>query len=448
MATLEHLDEERIKLWARVDQLSNELSSAKVEAEKNLSQKIGEISTSISELRKNLAATDALAKAKAQEDGQVALNAAKAAVKGRSEIDQLKVSAQKAKDDIEKVQKLLAGYGDLDAKAKVFVEKIQQLESQIKDAKEKDAGAQAAWTSINQQKQNVENLNAQVSKDASVVKTVAEDVKKIGEGAQVIKENAQKDLEEKRSALSSLLEEKQRELNKLTKDIERLIPGAINAGLASSFAKRANGQLVLRIVWGILLIGSLLYIAYYSMSLIKPFLNGEMTAVSSIEKQSTIFVLYCRAIALAAMVMLEEFFRRNFNIASRLEEAYAYKAVSFSTYHGFCEELKEIQMPDGKTEAKSVLAGVVLEKLQDEPGKTVFDKEKHEIGPGALFERLVPSKGESVQEKAVDNICSGKFLNNISWQGVAFVAIIAIGICVLTSLILYFKIWKAIPNLA
>ena len=96
-------------------------------------------------------------------------------------------------------------------------------------------------------------------------------------------------------------------------------------------------------------------------------------------------------------------------------------------------------MPNGETEAQSVLAGVVLEKLQDEPSKTVFDKEKHEIGPGALFERLLPSKGESVQEKAVDNICSGKFLNNISWQGVVFVAIIAIGICVLTSLILYFR---------
>lgn len=439
MASLEHLEEERIKLWARVDQLAKELADARNDVDNKISTKVTEISQSLSALQKSLSETDALARAKAQEDGQIALKAAKEAVEGRDQIVELKKEILTAKSEVDKAHAILAEYGNLDERAKLFVEKVQQLEAQIKDAKDKDAGAQASWTSINQQRQNVENLNSQVSKDAADIKSTVEDVKKIDAEVQEIKDSAEKELEEKRVALASLLKEKKEELDQLTEEIERLIPGAINSGLASDFARRAKWQAVLRVIWAVLLIASLIIIARYSLKLITPFLEGERSAVSNIEKQSTIFVLYCRAIALAAMVMLEEFFRRNFNIASRLEEAYAYKAVAFSTYHGFCEELRDIKMPNGETEAQSVLAGVVLEKLQDEPSKTVFDKEKHEIGPGALFERLLPSKGESVQEKAVDNICSGKFLNNISWQGVVFVAIIAIGICVLTSLILYFR---------
>ena len=102
-----------------------------------------------------------------------------------------------AKSEVDKAHAILAEYGNLDERAKLFVEKVQQLEAQIKDAKDKDAGAQASWTSINQQRQNVENLNSQVSKDAADIKSTVEDVKKIDAEVQEIKDSAEKELEEK-----------------------------------------------------------------------------------------------------------------------------------------------------------------------------------------------------------------------------------------------------------
>ena len=151
-------------------------------------------------------------------------------------------------------------------------------------------------------------------------------------------------------------------------------------------------------------------------------------------KQFTPFVLSCRAVMLGAMVLLEEFFRRNFNIASRLEESYAYKAAMLSTYHAYSEELKEVSMPpkDGARKAVSVLAGIVLEKLQEEPGKEVFDKEKHELGAGALFDRLMPENGVSVPERVAHSIAKGDFLGKITWQAVTSIGIIALMVCCLT----------------
>ena len=197
MASLEHLEEERIKLWARVDQLAKELADARNDVDNKISTKVTEISQSLSALQKSLSETDALARAKAQEDGQIALKAAKEAVEGRDQIVELKKEILTAKSEVDKAHAILAEYGNLDERAKLFVEKVQQLEAQIKDAKDKDAGAQASWTSINQQRQNVENLNSQVSKDAADIKSTVEDVKKIDAEVQEIKDSAEKELEEK-----------------------------------------------------------------------------------------------------------------------------------------------------------------------------------------------------------------------------------------------------------
>ena len=90
MASLEHLEEERIKLWARVDQLAKELADARNDVDNKISTKVTEISQSLSALQKSLSETDALARAKAQEDGQIALKAAKEAVEGRDQIVELK----------------------------------------------------------------------------------------------------------------------------------------------------------------------------------------------------------------------------------------------------------------------------------------------------------------------------------------------------------------------
>lgn len=440
MADIEHLESERLKMWERIEAIEVALSKASSDGENQLKQATDSLGAHIETLADSLSKTEALAKSKATEDGQTALHAAQEAVKGRDEARVAAQEAQEAKHVVEDIKATVEKYSSLSNNAESLLNDIKALEAQIKDAKEKDAAAQAAWASINQQKQNVATLNEQVSTHAAKIESLKQEIAAYKIGIDELKNKADSELSSKREALDSLLQVKQASLESLTKEIEKLIPGAISAGLAASYRKRSTGQLILKVVWGLLLVLTVIMVILQTKDLITPFL-AEGSHEIEVTKQLSVFVISCRFVILGAMVLLEEFFRRNFNIASRLEEAYAYKAVMLSTYHAYSEELKEINMPpkDGNRSAVSVLAGIVLEKLQEEPGKEVFDKEKHEIGAGALFDRLMPEKGESVPEKVVNSLTSGEFLSKITWQAVVMVTILSATLCGLAIIILKLK---------
>ena len=73
---------------------------------------------------------------------------------------------------------------------------------------------------------------------------------------------------------------------------------------------------------------------------------------------------------------------------------------------------------------------VFLEKLNDEPGKTVFDKEKHEIGWGAIMDRLTSANvDEKTRDEVIKAFANGKPLSKINWQIVIIVGIIAVAAC-------------------
>lgn len=440
MVDVEHLESERLKMWERIEALEKDLAKISSSGADNIKKVSDTFETKFQSLKTSLAETDALAKAKALEDGQIALHAAQDAVKGREEVNEAVKEAQKAKDVVESLRATVEKYSSLSVEAESLLKTIKTLEAQIQDAKEKDASAQAAWTSINQQKQNVATLNEQVSTHAAKIDSLRQEIDSYKNSIGELKDKSKAELADKADALDKLLNEKQEALNVLTSEIEKLIPGAISAGLAASYRKRSFTQLLLKGLWGVLLVITIVSVISHTKDLIYPFLQEGRHAVD-VTKQLSVFVISCRFVILGAMILLEEFFRRNFNIASRLEEAYAYKAAMLSTYHAYSEELKEIDMPpkDGTRSAVSVLAGIVLEKLQEEPGKEVFDKEKHEIGAGALFDRLMPENGESVPEKVVHSIASGEFMKNITWQMVVVVTILSVTLCGLAMIVLKFK---------
>ena len=145
--------------------------------------------------------------------------------------------------------------------------------------------------------------------------------------------------------------------------------------------------------------------------------------------------LYGRMIIIAGLVLLEEFSRRNFNISSRLEEAYAYKEVISRSYLGYKKQMEDIPWPkeDPNNTSTSVLVSVFMNQLADDPSKNVFDKERHELGIGALFDLGTKAKNP-LPDDAMKSLAEGKPLSKINWQTVVIVGIVAVAACFIACL--------------
>ena len=213
----------------------------------------------------------------------------------------------------------------------------------------------------------------------------------------------------------------------LAKKIEDLLPGATSVALATAFADRKNAIEENKKWWATLLIISAGLLV--SFGVISLFWSSSLGGVASIP---------ARMIIIAGLIILEEFARRNYNIISRLAESYAYKEALAKSYLGYKKEMLEICMPgkeiDKETKSVSVLVKTFLDKLEDDPGKNVFDREKHIIGPQAILDNCNPNTPESTAGKTLDAISNGRLFEKISWPIVIAIGIVAIATCVLAYL--------------
>ncbi len=280
--------------------------------------------------------------------------------------------------------------------------------------------AAAQWKTVDQQVKSISDLKAQASTDASTITQYCKDINEQKQAIAVLEKQ-----------FADLFAKKEKKANELQSQIEALLPGATSLHIAFAFDQRKKTQVKLKWLWGGLLIVSLILIIWFAYKNIPFEIFGHKTKIGDKIETLSWMSFYARAIIFASLVFLEEFARKNFNIASRLEEAYAYKSTILATFDGYGKMLKDIKMPSQQeTSSQSELVKIVLEKLNDEPGKTIFDKEKHEIGWGAIMDRLAKA---NIDEKAKDEIikalASGKPLARINWQTVVIVGIVAVAAC-------------------
>ena len=337
---------------------------------------------------------------------------------------------------------------------------VSELKTLLTQAQNTANTVDAKWKSIEQQVQNISSQKSQATSDASatqtaknnaeqilgVIKTNMENVKTTWESSfQTLQTQHDKTLSELNSNegkkldnlykkyekdLSELNKKYMEEFDKHTKEIERLLPGATSAGLASAFAKRKVNYFVAKIIWGILIGISISLIVTFGLLLLFP--NVFSTIGISINNIPGGENFYGRLIIIAGLILLEEFSRRNFNVSSRLEESYAYKEALAMSYLGYKQQMQDTAMPHNNqnTMGHSVLTRMLLDKLEDEPGKNVFDKEKHYIGPGAIIDNIAPGNNAPTNKVATE-LSKGSFLTKISWQVVVIVGIIGISACVI-----------------
>lgn len=377
----------------------------------------------------------------------------------QNQVTEAGVNSEEAKRHAEESKEAATAIVGYKAEAEKATAEITVAQEKAKKGVEE---AEAKWATTNQQVQNIANLNAQASSDAATAKASREAVEKLQqeitglknkfakmqtdwekrlEGLQKQHENQLQSLYQKHDQeLSDLSKRESDELSKLnekylaefesrTKEIESLLPGATSAGLASAFADRKNDIQKNKNWWIVLLIASASLLVCFGVFSLTPWGN-KIGAASSFSG---------RIVIVAGLILLEEFARRNFNIISRLAESYAYKEALAKSYFGYKKQMEEIPMPSGneteKTMGHSVLMETFLGKLDDEPGKHVFDKEKQIIGPGAIIDKISPNNKNSATGEALQELSKGNLLTKISWPIVAVVAILSIAVCVLAYLL-------------
>ncbi len=306
---------------------------------------------------------------------------------------------------------------------------INEINTIVKTVKQFDVEITALKTEIAEKRKSVDEIKQQSETDLSDANAFQEKTKESLIKLKAELENFQTKWEKELANLKDTYNTELTELNQKyndefvtrAKEIESLLPGATSAGLASAFADRKKAVEQNKTRWTWLLILSALGLVFFGIYAV---CSKSAVSVGSFSG---------RLIIVSGLVFLEEFARRNFNIISRLSEAYAYKEALAKSYLGYKKQMEETEMPNKETKGDAELMRMFLEKLEDEPGKSVFDKEKQINGATVLLDTVAGgSNTESpTPTQVTTEFARGTFLSKIGWPVVVIVGIVAVAICVL-----------------
>lgn len=452
MVTNEYLDEERIKLWKEVEDLRNALAKtvAKLDTANQINDKrLEEVSANI---QQNLKEVKSVAEAKTPEDVMTARRAAQDAVLAKEEIKQILGEVSNLKEDLPSAKKAFKIIKDRESMSAGCASQIEANTQKIKatvnvvddivrainakkaDIENRTTTTQNAVNAATANTQEIANLKAKASDAFAELSAAKDATKELRNVLSKLKEDFQVEMKEASEKLNNLHSEYigklggyytecKTQYENLEKQINGLLPGATSIALATAFDERKRDVQKAKWWWVILLIGSAGFIAAFGWwSLVH---YTQTRALSAIP---------LRLVIIAAFVILEEFARRNYNITTRLAEAYAYKEAIAKSYLGFKKELDGIKTPNNSegqgSDSISVLAKTFLDKLADEPGKQVFDKERRAVTLLQAMTQLGRSEGvtnDADKAKITETLVT--VCTRVSWPLVVLVSILAAAGC-------------------
>lgn len=321
------------------------------------------------------------------------------------------------------------------AEVKACLEKSNTLRSELQAGKKEFdkvlAEAQENLTSLHDAKKD--ELDAVVKEKSEVLDALKEEKATALDDA-IAKYTKEHDglLAEKKQAFAELLEKANASFGELKDRIETLLPGATSAGLASAFRLRKDTIQGTKRWWIFGLILS-------SVALI---IFGVCSLLGCLPNQSVVVSVAGRSVIVVGLIFIEEFCRRNYNIAARLTEAYAYKEVLSTSYLGYKKEMNEMPMPKNteespETKGSSVLMQTLLKKLDEEPGCDVFDKERQVVGVGSLIDAVGKQNDDAKKQVAEAQgminaqFASSKLSAKVTWPVVVFAGVLVVAISVI-----------------
>lgn len=460
MATIEFLDDERTKLWAEIASLKERLESAVVKLSQVDNATTETFKVEASRLGSEIDAVRKIAESKTPEDVQTASRAAREALKHRDEIMALRKEMEEFKDRLSRGRK---GYEQIRQRGEQADSIVSELEKRLSSVRAMGSDVDAGYEKLCSRLKSTEEFVRKMQSDGEIVRQNSQQVATLSVEVKEAVANAaaaakrQEELKEKlteiegaytkwlneakadfesvrsngQSTMDKLLESKTKDLNDLTDEIKGLLSGATSVSLSKAFSDRAEEVKKNLWVWAlILLLSAGMIVVFGCVSLWKP---------PSDQNATTIFT---RFVIVAGLVIAEEFARRNYSSLVKLSESYAYKAAICNSYYGFKKELGEVDLPKDEsgecTPSISRLAETFLDKLGDEPGKRVFEKNRPVFGLLQALTNTVSSPdnvGPAATGDSVKTVSS--MLTKPSWPLVCAIAIIAVTIVVALFMIVY-----------
>jgi hypothetical protein len=277
--------------------------------------------------------------------------------------------------------------------------------------------AKATLSAIVQDAKSATEARATADKCSAEVEIILKASKAREEEGRQIQEDIEKDLNDVKAKLHDLIEESTKTIKEEHEKIEKIIPGAITAKLASSFKNRKDDISKYGWVWTLLLVASSLgLVSVGIVSIVKPGDHFWST-------------LPARAIVVVGLLFIEEFARRNYNIKFKLSEAYAYREALAELFYGYRSEIKGMKIKDvsnsqQEIDAEKRLVEIFMDELSEEPGAQIFDKERSSSVTERILEKVTDSQAE---ESMVSKVADGNLLAKVSWPIVVVCAIIMIG---------------------
>jgi uncharacterized coiled-coil DUF342 family protein len=455
--TMNYLNEERVKLWSEINALKKALDetvaklSQSDKATVSLLQNTGNfLASKIEEVRR-------IANEKTPEDVQTASRAAQEAVKIKAEIvavqkevEEYRSRLNTAKNALKRIQGISENSDvsrkeieDNRAKIAETAKAIDAYRVQLGEKKsavdEMVAKISGAVSSIADKSQEIAALKVQAGNASSEISATRRQLQELQLSLGSLKTEQETVLNESKETLDRLSNdnldrfeklyvESEKRITELEQHIEALLPGATSLSLSSAFENRRKAIEKNKWWWAMLLILSASAIVYFGWWSLKAITTA----------QQPLSAVPVRIIIVAGLVIIEEFARRNYNVSSRLAEAYAYKEAVAQSYVGFKKELADIDLPprpEGETvKSVSMLADTFLKKIGDEPGKKVFDKERPALGVVSAISKM-SGQDEVVPDKTQLVTTTTTFLSKVSWPIVVMLSVLAAAGCVVTWLL-------------
>lgn len=389
MSTIEYLEEERKKIWATINELSQQIIQLNIEIQKRTPEYEKEA--------KNASKMTSEYKNRAH-------NALIEIEKNKGQLEELLQNSEKilsASNSIEAADALLSRAGELSEQINIKREELEkrintliaqdkQLSSLQENCKKILSNATSTDNRINsllesaaERKEDIENIYDEIAgydtKEGKHIEGLKEKLQtaftKIEKDNKDLKEDFENTKENLLQWKTDFIKEQSGKFVSLLNKIKDLLPGAMSAGLSSSYSNKKieeiNERNKAQKHFGLVIfLMSLLGVIPVVIN-IKLYLSGkgiEYILAHIPQITMTILPIYIPLIWAAIH------FNKCINLSKKLIEEYAYKEALNRTYEGLAEQIKDLKDKDNELRREHLK--IILKASGENPGKfiTGYDK--------------------------------------------------------------------------
>lgn len=415
---LEYLEDERKKLWYKVNTVETELNkrideeivkkatdysneakqaSKKTSEFKNKSEEsknsileyLEEVTNKVTEISDAANHIEGLK----QNVNQYIAESSKNSTLSKQLYDEMEVRKASLEDTIEGLEKLFDEYDS-------YEEKVEKLDGLFILGDDNSAKIETLYKSLLLRKKEIDQIYFDIfgytEKDASGVETKVEGLKDILEKSYKEVTVNVKNLEEMVSGLQTdakisydlfietnkahsekILNEWNSHYSELSIKIKQLLPNALTAGLSSAYSEKKDAEIAeckelsrtfTNAVWGLVTISLIPFIissvSYFQGKSLENVLLGMPRLVLAI------LPLYIPVLWIAYSS------NRKMNLSKRLSEEYSHKEVLSKTFEGLSTQINNIDDKKVSSDLRNKLLYNILEVSSENPGKLISDYNK------------------------------------------------------------------------